>query len=268
VIIINRQKALERKLKVFFTGKPCANGHISERYTKSYMCKACLRLSQKKYFQSEKGKTALNKYKKSEKGKATLARIYSSEKFKEQNRKALKKYLQSEKGKLQKKYFQSEKGKTALNKYKKSEKGKATLARIYSSEKFKEENRKRLKRYYKEDPKFRFFNGMRSRVKEFLRKKNSHKENKLFKYIGCSKQHFINHIEKQFRQGMSWDNWGKVWELDHIVPLASFKDLNEKNFNIAFNYRNHQPLLVKENSYKRAKFNKDDLIKLKKAIFD
>jgi len=213
VIIINRQKALERKLKVFFTGKPCANGHISERYTKSYMCKACLRLSQKKYFQSEKGKTALNKYKKSEKGKATLARIYSSEKF-------------------------------------------------------KEENRKRLKRYYKEDPKFRFFNGMRSRVKEFLRKKNSHKENKLFKYIGCSKQHFINHIEKQFRQGMSWDNWGKVWELDHIVPLASFKDLNEKNFNIAFNYRNHQPLLVKENSYKRAKFNKDDLIKLKKAIFD
>jgi hypothetical protein len=213
VIIINRQKALERKLKVFFTGKPCANGHISERYTKSYMCKACLRVSQKKYFQSEKGKTALNKYKKSEKGKATLARIYSSEKF-------------------------------------------------------KEENRKRLKRYYKEDPKFRFFNGMRSRVKEFLRKKNSHKENKLFKYIGCSKQHFINHIEKQFRQGMSWDNWGKVWELDHIVPLASFKDLNEKNFNIAFNYRNHQPLLVKENSYKRAKFNKDDLIKLKKAIFD
>ena len=213
MIIINRQKALERKLKVFFTGKPCANGHISERYTKSYMCKACLRLSQKKYFQSEKGKTALNKYKKSEKGKATLARIYSSEKF-------------------------------------------------------KEENRKRLKRYYKEDPKFRFFNGMRSRVKEFLRKKNSHKENKLFKYIGCSKQHFINHIEKQFRQGMSWDNWGKVWELDHIVPLASFKDLNEKNFNIAFNYRNHQPLLVKENSYKRAKFNKDDLIKLKKAIFD
>ena len=31
------------------------------------------------------------------------------------------------------------------------------------------------------------------------------------------------HIERQFSHCMSWENYGILWEIDHIVPVASFK---------------------------------------------
>ena len=34
------------------------------------------------------------------------------------------------------------------------------------------------------------------------------------------------HIEKQFVDGMSWDNWGE-WHIDHIKPVSKF-DKSEK----------------------------------------
>jgi hypothetical protein len=31
------------------------------------------------------------------------------------------------------------------------------------------------------------------------------------------------HIEKQFARGMTWENYGSGWHIDHILPIASFK---------------------------------------------
>lgn len=56
------------------------------------------------------------------------------------------------------------------------------------------------------------------------------------------------HLESQFKEGMSWDNYGKFgWHIDHIIPLSSF-DLTDKNeIKIAFHYLNLQPLWAYEN---------------------
>ena len=62
--------------------------------------------------------------------------------------------------------------------------------------------------------------------------------------IGCSREDFINYIEKQFTSEMDWDNYGVYWELDHIKPLS--KDGT-------FHYTNCQPLTITEN---RKKSNK------------
>ena len=58
------------------------------------------------------------------------------------------------------------------------------------------------------------------------------------------------HIEKQFKDGMSWSNFGE-WHIDHIIPLSSG---NNKDEWIKLNhYTNLQPLWAKENLIKGAK---------------
>ena len=39
--IITRKEALSNGLKLYFTGKPCRHGHVSERYTVSVICRGC-----------------------------------------------------------------------------------------------------------------------------------------------------------------------------------------------------------------------------------
>lgn len=41
--MITRKEAIERGEKFYFTGKPCKNGHISNRYTKHMTCIQCLK---------------------------------------------------------------------------------------------------------------------------------------------------------------------------------------------------------------------------------
>ena len=40
-----RQDAISQGKSVYFTGKPCKNGHIDQRYTSSGGCLECFRLA-------------------------------------------------------------------------------------------------------------------------------------------------------------------------------------------------------------------------------
>ena len=37
-------------------------------------------------------------------------------------------------------------------------------------------------------------------------------------YLGCNIETFKKHIEQQFTEGMSWENYGE-WHIDHKIPL-------------------------------------------------
>jgi len=39
--IITRKEAISKKQGMYFTGKPCVNGHIDERYVKNSNCIIC-----------------------------------------------------------------------------------------------------------------------------------------------------------------------------------------------------------------------------------
>lgn len=58
------------------------------------------------------------------------------------------------------------------------------------------------------------------------------------------------HIERQFKKGMSWDNYGD-WHIDHVIPLAIAKC--EKELMDLCHYSNLQPLWKTENLQKGKK---------------
>jgi hypothetical protein len=60
------------------------------------------------------------------------------------------------------------------------------------------------------------------------------------------------HLEAQFLPGMEWDNWGSVWELDHIRPVSGFRyiSLDDPLFREAWHLDNLRPLWRADNQAK------------------
>jgi hypothetical protein len=71
------------------------------------------------------------------------------------------------------------------------------------------------------------------------------------KLVGYSVGELKIHLEKQFSDGMDWNNYGSYWHVDHKVPLSWFgKQGMDKSFAIV----NLQPLLASVNCAKGNKY--------------
>jgi hypothetical protein len=70
--------------------------------------------------------------------------------------------------------------------------------------------------------------------------------------VGYTLRGLITYIEKQFIDGMSWNNQGK-WHIDHIIPISlwKFESFNDREFKQCWSLINLQPLWAKENIKKR-----------------
>ena len=75
------------------------------------------------------------------------------------------------------------------------------------------------------------------------------------KLVGCIIPKLKQHLEKQFKIGMSWENYGK-WHVDHIRPCCSFDLSKPEEQKKCFNYTNLQPLWAEENLRKSDKWLK------------
>lgn len=110
------------------------------------------------------------------------------------------------------------------------------------------------RKYIRSNPLFRIANNLRSRLGKVLARSGFAKKFKFDEYIGCTSEELKAHIEKQFTEGMNWDNYGvhlpdsPTWQIDHIVPLASAK--TEDDIYKLCHYTNLQPLWAKDNAKK------------------
>lgn len=106
-------------------------------------------------------------------------------------------------------------------------------------------------------PKNRILRNMHQYIKTALEEHGLKKNLKSkMLYLGCTREEFYNHIEKQFAPGMNWDNYGgdiNNWSIDHYIPKEAFNILDPKEQEICFNYKNLQPLWHIDNEIKQDK---------------
>ena len=170
-------------------------------------------------------KYELEHHKLSEKYKDYCRKIRGSEEYKEYQRKYRKEYTKSDKFKKYNKEYQS------------TDK---------SREHRREYQKVRLKVRMATDLYFRIARLLRIRFSIAIR--NNQKSGSAVRDLGCTIEFFKVFIEKQFKSGMSWDNWGK-WHLDHKVALRN-KDIDltkREDILKVLHYTNYQPLWAIDN---------------------
>jgi len=132
---------------------------------------------------------------------------------------------------------------------------KARKYRIAYIEKNKERvtsYRKKYESKKKNDPVYKIARACKSRLHDILKYKRLKKTRKTAQALGCDWETLKIHLESQFTEGMSWDNFGlNGWHIDHIIPLSSAK--TEEDVYKLSHYTNLQPLWAIDNIRKKDK---------------
>lgn len=119
---------------------------------------------------------------------------------------------------------------------------------------YKKQWRSQNKKSENEKYRFRFANDISFRLRKnvsrsilrALRKENGIKLASIQKYLPYSIVELKQHIESQFNKNMSWTNYGKYWEIDHIIPQSCLKymSLTDENFTKCWALSNLRPLEI------------------------
>lgn len=79
---------------------------------------------------------------------------------------------------------------------------------------------------------------------------------KTFDLLGYTAEDLRIHLERLFKPGMSWSNYGRGgWEIDHVIPLAAhnYQGPDDIDFKKAWSLSNLQPLWGDQNKRKSDK---------------
>lgn len=92
---------------------------------------------------------------------------------------------------------------------------------------------------------------LKDRVRGAMRAQGSRKNQSIVSLIGCSIQEFKSKMESIMPKKFSWENYGKVWHLDHIIPCAKFDLTKPEEVAICFHWTNYRPLEASKNIKER-----------------
>ena len=131
-------------------------------------------------------------------------------------------------------------------------------ARLLYSSRYNIDNREHINeliRISNQQPHNKIAKNLRIRIYRVLKNQNTTKNKKTEELTGCTFEELRDHLSKQFKIGMTWNNYGaKGWTIDHIKPCASFNLTLEEEQRKCFHYTNLQPLWAKENLIKSNKY--------------
>ena len=112
-------------------------------------------------------------------------------------------------------------------------------------------NKKQVKNRLKTDPLYKFRKTLSLSIRNLFKKNGYSKPCKTSEIFGIGHSEFIQYIETQFKDGMSWGN-RLEWHIDHIVPVSLGNTVDEIKY--LNHYTNLRPLWKDEN------FKKSNLI--------
>lgn len=124
--------------------------------------------------------------------------------------------------------------------------------------KFKARNQttlsKRTKKQYKKnkrnDPVFRMRHNISNAILKALKHGKSRKAGQsILKYLRYTINDLKNHLQNQFDNQMSWNNYGTFWHIDHIIPQSDlpYTSMNDVNFYKCWSLSNLRPLNAIQN---------------------
>jgi hypothetical protein len=108
-------------------------------------------------------------------------------------------------------------------------------------------------------PVLKLIENLKRRIRQMVSQYEFDKTNLSNEMLGIDRDGLQLYFEKRFRDGMTWDNYGTHWVVDHILPMDSVKTYED--LVRLSHYSNLQPLLKKENMSKGKKFVAESYIK-------
>ena len=125
-------------------------------------------------------------------------------------------------------------------------------------EKYKEIQRDLRRKRLKNDPLFKLSCNLRNRIWQAFNDKGYKKHSKSENILGTDSNTLKKHIENQFTDDMSWDNFDKI-HIDHKIPIAAAS--TEFEVTALNHYTNLQPMWAEDNIRKSDKYNPEDFKK-------
>jgi len=121
---------------------------------------------------------------------------------------------------------------------------------------WREHNREKSREYEKNKREtnllYKVSKNITSDLSKFVKLSNVTKNNKTMKYLGCDPHQLRKHLESQFTEGMTWENYGvNGWHIDHKLPKTLV--MYENDLYLIYNYKNLQPLWFIDNIRKSNK---------------
>lgn len=227
----------------------CFDNQKNGKFGKASICKECRREEKKTYRNSNKEKIKKSN-KKYAASTAERRKIYQKELY-EKNKEILK--IKREALKQQKKEYAREYRK--INK----EKKRRSALKYYQKNKQKilKKGNERTRQREKKDLKFkidrRIGNLIYQDVKRFGLKKNRRSWKDI---VGYSVEELVEHLKSKFKEGMTMENYGSYWHIDHIKPrsLFTYTSMEDEQFKECWALSNLQPLEALENIRKGNKY--------------
>ena len=109
-------------------------------------------------------------------------------------------------------------------------------------------------RAYQSRPQIKVALRLRQRLWKLL---GNRKSRKMVGLLGCSVTELARHLEILFEPGMTWENRGRVWHVDHVLPLSSFDLADPAQRAKACHFTNLQPLFAKDNLSKGSRVRRE-----------
>ena len=114
-------------------------------------------------------------------------------------------------------------------------------------EEYRENKRTYEKTRKDNDPLYKLINNFRTAIYQVLKESNVQKNGHYFEILKYTPDELIVHLENQFTEGMTWDNYGQ-WHVDHISPISlhNINEIGDDEFMKCWSLSNLQPLWADE----------------------